>query len=208
MNAKKQPTCKETSSEADVNTNQESSPKKNWGRRELLKALAATSGAVVAANIPNQWNKPKIEVGVLPAHAQVSDIATDPDPDPDPGPDPSPVYGTRCDSTPGGGDIGPPNTGTGTITNIAPQLLLFSGSGSVDNVPVTMTAELVSGASLPTFTPGLPQIENTNSAGVATFPDLSVNGDPGTEFRLIFTFSVPQAINPVARCGIYRLPAS
>lgn len=206
MNAKEQPTRKETSSEADVTTNQESSPKKNWGRRELLKALTAASGAVVAANIPNQWNKPKIEVGVLPAHAQVSDIVTDPDPGPGPGP--SPVYGTICDSTPGGGDIGLPNTGTGTIANIAPQLVLYSGSGSVDNVPVTMTAELVSGASLPAFTPGLPQIENTNSAGVATFPDLSVNGNPGTEFRLIFTFSVSQAINPVARCGIYRLPAS
>ncbi|GEM_PF-6431708 len=43
------------------------------GRRELLKAIAATSGAVIAASmLPSQWTKPIIDAGVLPAHALVS----------------------------------------------------------------------------------------------------------------------------------------
>ncbi len=43
------------------------------GRRELLKAMAATSGAVLAASmLPGQWTKPIIDAGVLPAHALVS----------------------------------------------------------------------------------------------------------------------------------------
>jgi len=46
-------------------------------RRKLLKALAATSGAVVASQIlPGQWMKPVIESGVLPAHAQGSPTPT------------------------------------------------------------------------------------------------------------------------------------
>lgn len=46
---------------------------KTLGRRELLKALAATGSAVVASSmLPNQWTKPVIEAGVLPAHAQGS----------------------------------------------------------------------------------------------------------------------------------------
>lgn len=43
------------------------------GRRELLKALAATGGAVTAATLlPGKWTKPVIQVGVLPAHAATS----------------------------------------------------------------------------------------------------------------------------------------
>jgi len=43
------------------------------GRRKLLKAIAATSGAVVAASmLPQKWAEPVIEAGVLPAHAQGS----------------------------------------------------------------------------------------------------------------------------------------
>jgi len=46
-------------------------------RRKLLKALAATSGAVVASQmLPGQWIKPVIESGVLPAHAVGSPTPT------------------------------------------------------------------------------------------------------------------------------------
>lgn len=49
------------------------SPQETLGRRELLKALAATGGAVTAASLlPGAWTKPVIEAGVLPAHAAVS----------------------------------------------------------------------------------------------------------------------------------------
>jgi hypothetical protein len=46
-------------------------------RRELLKALAATGGAVAASGVlSGQWVKPVVEVGVLPAHAQISGALT------------------------------------------------------------------------------------------------------------------------------------
>lgn len=48
-------------------------PQENIGRRQLLKALAATGGAVTAANlVPGEWVKPVIGVGMLPVHAQTS----------------------------------------------------------------------------------------------------------------------------------------
>lgn len=47
------------------------------GRRKLLKALAATGGAVTATSLlPDKWAKPVVDVGVLPAHAQVSPTLT------------------------------------------------------------------------------------------------------------------------------------
>ncbi len=46
------------------------------GRRDLLKALAAGGAAVTAASLlPGKWVKPMVEAGVLPAHAQTSDLA-------------------------------------------------------------------------------------------------------------------------------------
>ena len=56
---------------ADVPATEENTPK-TWGRRELLKALAATGGAVALSNVPNKWDKPEVGFGVLPAHAQAS----------------------------------------------------------------------------------------------------------------------------------------
>jgi hypothetical protein len=46
-------------------------------RREVLKALAATSGALAAAAfLPDRWTPPVLQSGVLPAHAQTSVCAT------------------------------------------------------------------------------------------------------------------------------------
>jgi hypothetical protein len=40
-------------------------------RRELLKALTASGGALVAsAFLPDEWTSPVVQSGVLPAHAQ------------------------------------------------------------------------------------------------------------------------------------------
>jgi hypothetical protein len=41
-------------------------------RRDALKALAATSGAVALSTIPNRWESPILQVGNLPAFAQGS----------------------------------------------------------------------------------------------------------------------------------------
>jgi hypothetical protein len=46
------------------------------GRRDLIKALAAGSGALaVAAFLPGKWAKPLVQSGVLPAHAQSTCVA-------------------------------------------------------------------------------------------------------------------------------------
>jgi hypothetical protein len=44
-------------------------------RREALKTLAAITGAVSLASLPNKWESPLVEVGALPAHAQSSTTA-------------------------------------------------------------------------------------------------------------------------------------
>jgi hypothetical protein len=55
------------------------------GRRQLLKTLLTAGGTVTASILlPSKWIKPAVEMGVLPAHAQVS-------PTPTPSPTPSPT---------------------------------------------------------------------------------------------------------------------
>lgn len=39
-------------------------------RREVLKAMAAVTGAAALAGLPSKWKKPVVQVGALPAHAQ------------------------------------------------------------------------------------------------------------------------------------------
>ncbi len=46
---------------------------KKISRRDLLKALIAGSGGIVAAGfVPEKWLKPVVKSGVLPVHAQAS----------------------------------------------------------------------------------------------------------------------------------------
>lgn len=45
-------------------------------RRQLLKALLAAGGAATVSMLPSRWVKPVVDVGVLPAHAQVSATPT------------------------------------------------------------------------------------------------------------------------------------
>ncbi len=42
-------------------------------RRAALKTLTAIGGAVTLSSLPNRWETPLVEVGALPAHAQISD---------------------------------------------------------------------------------------------------------------------------------------
>jgi hypothetical protein len=47
--------------------------KKTINRRDALKALAAAGAGVVAASLlPGKWEKPAMQMGVLPVHAQSS----------------------------------------------------------------------------------------------------------------------------------------
>jgi hypothetical protein len=47
---------------------------KQISRRDAMKILAAAAGATALANLPEKWNRPELEVGVLPAHAQTSPL--------------------------------------------------------------------------------------------------------------------------------------
>jgi hypothetical protein len=165
------------------------------GRRQLLKALAATGGAAAAASLlPGKWAKPVVEAGVLPAHAQVS-----PGPQPTEQPTEEPLrYSVLCDSQPGGGDL---NLTEGLIQQIQPLIAVTSGTGPVENITATMTATAVSGA-LPTFNPTLPQTAVTNASGRAVFGDLQVTGSSGQQFLLVFDFAVPSG-TANAECGIF-----
>jgi hypothetical protein len=164
---------------------QEASPKETLGRRQLLKAIAATGGAVAASSLlPGEWAKPVVEVGVLPAHAQVS-VA----------------YSMLCDSEPGGGDISLTDF---MITQIQPRLAVVSGSGPLEGISATMTARASQGP-LPIFNPTLPQSSTTDSSGRAIFPDLTVTGQPDAHFFLVFTFDTPRGVIE-AECGEFYFP--
>ena len=39
-------------------------------RRQLLKIVAAAAGTAVLSSVPNKWETPVVDVGMLPAHAQ------------------------------------------------------------------------------------------------------------------------------------------
>ena len=45
-------------------------------RRRLVRALVASGLAAAGSMLPNRWSSPVVEVGVLPAHAQVSPVPT------------------------------------------------------------------------------------------------------------------------------------
>lgn len=51
----------------------ETPPLSDVGRRKLLKVIVATSGAAAASLLlPDKWTKPIIDLGTVPAHAQMS----------------------------------------------------------------------------------------------------------------------------------------
>ncbi len=164
---------------------QEASPKETLGRRQLLKAIAATGGAVAASSLlPGEWAKPVVEVGVLPAHAQVSE-----------GGGPA-SFIALCATFPSGGNVAQ----TSTITNIRPYVQLSSGSASLAGITVTMTPNVLSGS--PTFSYSFPQYSTTDSSGRAPFPNLGITTSNGDRFRLIFSFAVPDG-PAIADCGEY-----
>jgi hypothetical protein len=50
---------------------------KKVSRRDTIKLLGAVTGATVLANLPSKWSTPEIARGVLPAHAQTSQVLYD-----------------------------------------------------------------------------------------------------------------------------------
>jgi hypothetical protein len=81
--------------------------KKTISRRQLLKTLIATGGAVTASTLlPGKWSRPVVEVGVLPAHAQASAPTLTPTPTSTPRP-PYAIIGCYAYNAAGGGIITP-----------------------------------------------------------------------------------------------------
>jgi hypothetical protein len=181
---------------------EEGTPKETLSRRQLLKALAATGGAVSASSLlPGKWVKPVVEVGLLPAHAQVTPTPMlTPTPTPTPTPTEEPLmYSVECDSTPGGGDL---TLRQGLVEDIQPRIEVISGTGPVAGITATMTVNTVQGPT-PTFSPALPQTTTTNASGQAVFGDLQVtNQTTGQEFLLVFDFDVPSG-TAHAECGVF-----
>lgn len=86
---------------ANENAPQENDQEQTPSRRQLLKALIATGGAVTASTLlPGKWSKPVVEVGVLPAHAQVSPPTSTPTPTPTPTTRPTPTPTPTPTATP------------------------------------------------------------------------------------------------------------
>lgn len=158
-------------------------------RRRLLKALAAAGGAVaVSSMLPKNWEKPVVEGGVLPAHAQVSEEPV--------------VYVIRCDSVPGGGSILLDSDYIGLLEDVTATVEVLSGSGPVAGIEVTMNC------SLPelVFNPALPQQATTGSSGVASFGDFEITGEGGEIFFLEFAAVDPVNGTPLTcRCGEFDL---
>jgi hypothetical protein len=50
----------------------QTNPKQTLSRRDALKTLAAATGATALSALPSQWETPLVEMGALPAFAQVS----------------------------------------------------------------------------------------------------------------------------------------
>jgi len=188
---------------ATTTLSQETPPRETLGRRQLLKAIAATGGAVAASTLlPGEWAKPVVEVGVLPAHAQIS-LTPEPEPTPE-----SLAYSAVCDTNPGGGDISIPAF-NGTISQIQPFIVVTSGSGPVNGIPVTLSVEMTSQGTPPppppTFVNDSQNTTTTTTAdgpGRAQFQDVSITagGQRGQAFFLIFDF-VTSVGTIQARCG-------
>jgi hypothetical protein len=49
---------------------------KKISRRDAIKLLGAVTGATVLANLPSKWKTPEITKGVLPVHAQTSNVVS------------------------------------------------------------------------------------------------------------------------------------
>ncbi len=93
---------------ADKNLSPEEHEKRTLSRRDLLKALLASGGvAATSMLLPCEWTSPDVEVGVLPAHAQVSPTAT---PHPTPTPVTGAIVGCYAMNAAGGGSIAPTST--------------------------------------------------------------------------------------------------
>lgn len=154
-------------------------------RRRLLKALTAAGGVLAASMLPGKWAKPVVEVGVLPAHAQVTAET---------------VYRINCATDPASGIIYPQNE---DCLEIAAELELVSGVGPVS--PVSMTLDCSNRDFFPEM---LPRVAETDAAGIADFGVLCPYFAEVQEQTFTLLFSCEDPVNGgtlTGSCGPYTL---
>jgi hypothetical protein len=142
------------------------------GRRELLKALAATGGAVtVVSMLPGQWTRPIIEAGVLPVHAQVSPV----------------VFSLQIIQVFQGGNFG------NISTSQNGELFFCEMEIIVQVTPPTQGVEVVYEVTEPTGSDCAPDSQLTDAAGQATFlfdaSCLFTEQREPVPFTLLFSFA-------------------
>jgi hypothetical protein len=127
--------------------------------------MAASGGALVASTmLPNRWSKPVVDVGVLPAHAQISQVG----------------YLLACginqdESFPGYEliDI------TATVT--------ATGGASVENIPVQYIVESIT-PSGSTVGPVSGTTDGTGTANLGDFFFCQTFDPEVTQYRLVLSF--------------------
>jgi hypothetical protein len=158
-------------------------------RRRLLKALTAAGGALAASLLPGEWAKPVVEVGVLPAHAQVTGPA---------------VYRIDCASDPLAGNIYYGEVYC--IELVAARLVLVSGAGPVSGVTVTVNCDQDW-----LFPEAFPEHVETDEFGLASFANFGpLCGSEGLEIPETFSllFSCEDPVNGgtiTGQCGPYTI---
>ncbi len=137
------------------------------GRRELLKALTATGGAALLANsLPSEWITPIVEIGTLPAHAQISGSLS-------PIPIGPPIIETLCPTDTHADSI---TTNLTLIPNQADILFAIDTTGSMGEVinQVRTEAEQI----FNNLSAAIPDIR----FGIVDFRDYAQFGDAGVAY--------------------------
>jgi hypothetical protein len=148
----------------------EKDAKRRFSRRAALKALlgAGVGGALIT--LPNSWTKPVIDVGVLPAHAQLSAACT------------TITRGAQASA------IGSCNGTTPDGTTID---LSFDFTSTVGVVAVDSWARLPGTEWNSTIPPSVPQIRSGDANGgqIAGNICVDVTNNPGVEIVVEMTQS-------------------
>lgn len=147
---------------------------KKLSRRDSIKLLGAVTGATVLANLPTKWNTPEIASGVLPAHAQTSNVQ---------------IYSIECSGDPLSGQTGSVDSLQAIVTATQPV--------SVENIQVQVIVELTN----PAGAPFVHATGFTDVTGLVTFPDLFCPFSDPQDYNLIFSF-VDQATYGTATCTL------
>jgi len=155
-------------------------------RRRLLKIVATTGGATAASTLlPTKWTKPVVEVGLLPAHAQVT-----PPPTQTPTLEPTIIVTCHLANTIAGvTEIEPTDTVETYVTIRTPR-------ADIESIELRMELSLDRGTGSPetlVTETGTPTITPANNPNEATYQPADVDltpfgANPGDTLAAMFSF--------------------